>query len=68
MNTRHLYEIWQSSGQGTVRGPRFRHLHDALLYVTEHIAEASFAVRSPDGDWIYSDRRGQCVFPRRGCN
>lgn len=46
-----MYEVWWSCGRGTQCGPRFRLLDDALRYVAEHAAEASFAIRRPDGTW-----------------
>lgn len=46
-----LYEIWMSCGHGMKPGPKFRFLEDARRYVTEHEAEASLAVKDPDGHW-----------------
>jgi len=46
-----LYEVWFSQGDGLRRGPRFRLLHDAEIYVAQHRREATFAVKGPDGHW-----------------
>ncbi|MCA9678288.1 MAG: hypothetical protein H6709_09370 [Kofleriaceae bacterium] len=46
-----LYEVWFSVGEGFHRGPAFRLLADAERYVVQHLGEASFALRRPDGHW-----------------
>ncbi len=46
-----LYEVWFSTGNGLHLGPRFRLGNDAERYVQQHLGEASFAVRAPDGHW-----------------
>ena len=52
-----LYEVWCSRGTGIQVGPRFKLLQDALRYVAEHAAEASHAVRTPDGRWAVIEPR-----------
>ena len=46
-----LYEVWWSNGTGLRPGPKFRLLSDAERYIADHAADASFAVKSPDGRW-----------------
>ena len=53
----HLYEVWLSSGRGIHVGPKFKLLQDAIRYVETHAAEASHAVRAPDGSWKLIERR-----------
>ncbi len=53
----HLYEVWLSSGRGIHVGPKFKLLQDAVRYVQTHAAEASHAVRAPDGSWKLIERR-----------
>jgi hypothetical protein len=53
-----LYEVWLSHGHGTCVGPKFRYLEDAERYVAEHHAEASYAIKAPDGHWaVIAPRR-----------
>ena len=56
MRTR-LYEVWLSSGTGLHVGPKFKLLQDAVRYVESHAAEASYAVRAPNGTWELIERR-----------
>jgi hypothetical protein len=46
-----LYEVWFSRGNGFSTGPRFRFLDDARRYVADHLPEASYAIRDPEGHW-----------------
>lgn len=52
-----LYEVWFSTGSGTHIGPRFRLLEDAIRFVKAHTGEASYAIRSPGGEWGVIERR-----------
>jgi hypothetical protein len=65
MKQNEMYEVWWSRGSGTYKGPRFRRLEDALRYVDEHAAEASFAVRGPVGYWHRQGGSGRITFDRR---
>lgn len=46
-----MYEVWISTGDGSQRGPRFRHLADALRFISNYSEPASLALRQPDGGW-----------------
>jgi hypothetical protein len=59
MQTLHakLYEVWFSRGSGFQVGPKFRLFEDARRYVEDHVRDASYAVRNPDGRWEMIVRR-----------
>jgi hypothetical protein len=52
-----LYEVWFSRGAGLQPGPRFRIIEDARRYVAVHRTEASWAIRTPAGEWESFRRR-----------
>jgi hypothetical protein len=46
-----MYEVWATQGQGGCKVQEKVTLQEALDYVEEHIGEASFAIKKPDGEW-----------------
>jgi hypothetical protein len=60
-----LYEVWFSRGHGLQPGPRFRIAHDAERYIHDHLGEAAFAVRAPDGHWTLVASHDGTIHPPR---
>ena len=60
-----MYQIWFSTGRGLQAGPRFRVLRDAVRHAEQHRCEASFAIRTPLGDWYQWPSIDCSILPRR---
>lgn len=46
-----MNELWASQGQSGSKTLEFNSLQDALKFIEEHLGEASYAIKYPNGEW-----------------
>jgi hypothetical protein len=64
MATKPMFEIWRASNGKAGKGPRFRLLPDALRYIYTQSDGATYAIRTPEGQWHHFEKTGGVTLRR----
>jgi hypothetical protein len=64
MPTKPMFEVWRAAHGRAGKGPRFRLLPDALRYVYTQSDGATYAIRTPNGQWHHFEKNGGVTLRR----